>query len=470
MKATTFIFGCLCVAFFLLRTADLTTYPRLDVDEGLYTIQAKDAVLFGDARMNGSYPDTVVVDPGHFGMLWALFQVAPATIFTVRVLNGLLGCLTLLVVWKLCREQFGQEHAYWTVLILGLSFTMISLNRRAWLETAVALISVAAVWYSTRSGRWALAGLAASVAALLLYKMNAIYLVPSLLLPGRDEPFWRGVANRAAALVIGGLAAGAIFFLIYLRDPSLFNTTYQVQFNLTGGEVPIIGLGRFGLFPNMLKATARTLVFGQTDLVVLTALSLIGTALTWDRREPVTAKLLLWLLAGYTLLSIQFNHIPYYLPFIVPAAVLTVTALFRLQRESRLFQIYRGLVYVAVVFSVVRLAYSWNSARTNNPPLEALRWIEAHTPANETFTATSEVTAATEKQGYVLYFLRRSAAQPDAADFASSLRAKRVRSLVYDLWESEEFFKNDAGLQSHLHSLEAAVSNEDWTGFRIPER
>lgn len=470
MKATTFLFGCLCLAFLVLRTADLTTFPKLDVDEGLYTIQAKDAVLFGDARMNGSYPDTVVVDPGHFGMLWALFQVAPATIFSVRLLNGLLGCLTLVIVWKLCREQFGQEHAYWSLLILGLSFTMIGLNRRAWLETGVALFSTAAVWYSTRSGRWALAGLAASMAALLLYKMNAIYLVPSLLLPNRHEPFWRGVVTRAGALMVGGLAAGAVFFLIYLHDPDLFSTTYQVQFNLTTGELPIVGFGRFGLFPILLETTARTLVFGQTDLVALTGLAFVGTAMTWDRRELVTAKLLLWLLAGYTLLSIQFNHIPYYLPFVVPAAVLTVTTLLRLQRESRTFQIYRALVCVVVVFSVVRLGYSWNSARTSNPPLEALRWIEAQTPANGTFTATSEIAAATERQGYVLYFLRRSAAQPDAADFASSLRAKRVRSLVYDQWESEEFFKSDAGLQAHLHSLDAAVSNEDWMGFRIPER
>jgi hypothetical protein len=468
MKATTFAVGCLWVAFFLLRTADLATYPWLDVDEGLYTIQVKDAVLFNDARMNGSYPDTVVVDPAHFGMLWALFHFAPATIFSARAMNGLLGCLTLLVVWRLCKEQFGQEHAYWSVLILGLSFTMISLNRRAWLETGVTLISVVAIWCSTRSGRWAFSGLAASVAALLLYKMNAIYLVPSLLLPSRHEPFWRGVVSRAGAVVIGALAAAAVFFFIYKLDPDLFRTTYQFQFTSTDGEVALVGLGRFGLFPHMLTATARALVFGQTDLVALTALAFVGTALTWDRREPVTAKLLLWLLAGYTLLSIQFNHIPYYLPFIAPAAVLTVTALLRLQKESRSYQVYRGLVYLVVAFSVVRLAYSWHHAKTDNPPLEALRWIESHTPPDGTFTACAEVTAATERRGYILYYLRRSASQPDGADFASSLREKHVKSIVYDRWESQALLKSDAPLQAQLDSYATAVNSDDWTAYRVP--
>ena len=469
MKATTtFIFWCLCLVSLLLRSADLQTYPLLDVDEGLYTIQAKDAVLFHNARMNGSYPDTVVVDPGHFGMLWALFQFAPATIFSVRALNGVLGCLTLLVVWRLCSEQLSQEHAYWSLLILGVSFTMVSLNRRAWLESGVMLVSVVAVWCSTKVGRWALSGLAAAVAAMLLYKMNAIYLVPALLLPSRHEPFWPGVASRAGAVLLGALSAATIFFLIYTLDPALFNTTYQVQLTLNTGEVPIVGLGRFGLFPQMLEATARDLVFGQTDLVALTVLAIVGTALTWDRRELVTAKLLLWLLAGYTLLSIQFTHIPYYLPFIAPAAVLTVIALLRLPHASSSYRVYRGLVCLVVAFSVVRLAYSWRHAQTDNPPLEALRWVESHTQSDGTFTSCAEITAATERQGYVLYFLRHSASQPDGADFALALREKHVKTIVYDQWESPELFKDDAPLRAQLASYPTAVSSEEWTAFRVP--
>ena len=468
MKMKTLAFYGLCIVFVVLRLSDLFNYPRLEVDEGLFSIQAKDAVLFGDARMNAPRPDTVVVTPGHFSLTWTLFHVAPATIFSVRALNALLGCLTLWVVWTFCREHLGRPQAYWAVIVLGLSFSMITLNRRAWLETGVALISLLAVWFSAKTSRQSLIGLVVAVAALLLYKMNAIYIVPGLLLPSARESFWPGVTRRAAAIAVGAVVAVAVFYGVYRYNPGVFLAAYGAQLNLGGAtEQPLIHVGRFGIFPHKLMETARNLVTGSTDLLALTALALGGVIMARRWYDRITGKLLLWLIGGYTLSSLQVNHVQYYVPLIVPAVLLTVAGLYSLPAGSLSFRTYRGLLSLTIVFSLARLAYGWHHARVDNPPLEALRWIESQDPAAASFLACPEIAAATEKKGYILDFVMHPSGPP-AVDLVSVVQARQVKTIVYDEWESAPYFKGDQVFLDRLGQYRTVVSHDGWTGIRVP--
>ena len=208
-----------------LRLCDIRTYPVLGVDEGIWTSDARDSALFHDRTMSG-FPG-LFLSPLHYALLWLLFRVMPATCFSVRLMMGIVGMGSLALIWHLLARRHAIQTAAAAVLMVGLSFVMITINRRAYLESVVVLLSLVTVWAATCETRWRYLLMAVSVAALVLYKSNAIYVVPALLIPAAADHRRREIAHRLGAVTCGVLAGLLVLLAISRISPETVRARFD---------------------------------------------------------------------------------------------------------------------------------------------------------------------------------------------------------------------------------------------------
>jgi hypothetical protein len=451
-----------------VRFVDLRHFPILGVDEGLWNLQAKDAVLFGDVNMNGLMQ--VFLSPGHFALTWALFHVAPATGFSVRMLNGVLGLVTLVIVWRLLSNTTTSSRALLGVAVIGLSWTMIMINRFAYLESGVICLSVLAVYFSGLPSRRALVGLTLAVGLLLLYKSNAIYLFPCLLIPSAEEQLRRGLWRRLAAIVAGMGLAALGFYLVSFMDPEGFREAYAFELNKGNNEVALIRLGRFGIYPNLIAHTLYLIGRRSTDLVFLTVMGLAGLWFGREARKHRLAwKAALWLGAGYASLLCQgFQHLQYFTPLIVPAGLLAVLGLQLPSRSIRVRWMYgAGLVLAFVTICPGRLAYFWVKARSDNPPLAALTWLESQVPAGQASLTCPEIAVATTNKAYAFSRVFRPYPPRQPPRLQDFVRKAHIVAIVYDQWEIAPYFRDDAEFLDDLGKFEKQAEGHDWIGLIV---
>jgi 4-amino-4-deoxy-L-arabinose transferase-like glycosyltransferase len=459
----------LCGALATVRLVGLGIYPRLAIDEGLWTLQTKDAVLFGDASMNGLRQ--VFLSPLHFAVTWLLFHILPATLFSIRFWSGLVGLGSLAVIWGVVRKRHGGAAAWGSVVLIGLSFSLVTINRRAYLESGVILISMAAFYCSMRSGRLRSVGLATLVAALLLYKLNSIYFLPCLLWPNSPRQAWRETGGRLL-VVLGGVAAAIlVYFAIYETHQSAFAGAWLFELNKSATGSALVHIGRFGIYPSALLDSARSIVFSLQDLTVLSLIALVGLALVPAARDPYGWKLAVWLVSGYLFLSVQsFQHLQYFVPLIAPAGMLAFHVVRSMERDFARQAAVCALAILTVV-GLGRIGWGVIRAQVDNPQLSALRWIESSIPPGGACLATAELAAATEHRCYAynrVFHPYGSVGAPALADF---VREKHVASIVVDEWETTPAFAGDRRVLSALTAFRVVRVGDHWRGLAVaPEK
>jgi hypothetical protein len=452
----------------VVRFVDLRHFPILSVDEGLWNLQAKDAVLFGDVNMNGLRQ--VVLSPFHFALTWLLFHVAPATCFSVRMLNGMLGLLALAIVWRLLTSATTSSRALLGVAIIGLSFTMVTINRRAYLETGVICLSTLAVYFSGLSSRRALVGLALSVCMLLLYKSNSSYVLPCLLISPAEEGIGRGLRRRLGALAAGVGLAALGFYLVARVDPEAFHESYAFELSKGSNEYALVRIGRFGIYPSLVTSKLGEIALHMTDLLFLTVVGLAGLwfGKGW-RQNRLAWRAALWLGAGYVTLFCQgFQHLQYFAPLIVPAGLLAVVGIpwpSRFVGLRLLFSATLALAFAGI--TIGRVGFSWGGARRVNPPLAALKWLDSQPLAGRACLSCPEIAIATTARAYAfnrVFHPYPSQKPPRLREF---VRDARIVAIVYDQWEIAPFFRNDAEFLHDLENYEKQAEGKGWTGIVV---
>lgn len=481
----------LCAA--VLRLVDVRHYPLVTYDESIWSLQVKDFHQHGDLHWNNMI--SLWLSPGQFVLGLGVFQVLPATFFSLRLLNGLLGLFALLSAWRVLVKHTDRRTAWLALLMLAFSFTAVLLNRRALLETGIALMSLLAFALSSRSGKWAMAGLVVTVASLLLLKLNAIYVLPCLVVPATGEGLWRGARARLAAVFAGVCLAALSYFLVSQIDPAAFKQAFTwvaASEGVEGTSSAILKVGRFGLYPGVIAHSMSVLCSSLPDLVLYAVLGLAGA---WALRRSLgrlELKSVLWLGCGVAFLIVQsFQHSNYYAALIVPAVLLLALVWRQLrERRSAWGTALIGAVIAMSMVNVARLMLGWHRARADNPLVGALDWIESLQDENATVLGPPEVAAGTPLNAFVFSKMLhplppgtkadvaaharamnttlegRMASSPTLADFRQFLRDKRITIVIHDQWTpGGSFLQAHPDLLPALHDADKVEQVSAWQAY-----
>jgi Dolichyl-phosphate-mannose-protein mannosyltransferase len=337
------------------RFVDLTadTWPDLCwgsgiwTDEGFYTYNARNAVLFGRAELDQF--NNHILSPVLDWIQRLVFARFGAGLTPSRLISVASSFLALGFFWDALRRRFGRRVALYGLLLLGGEASFLFYNRLALMETPACAVLCAALWawsLATPRGLFAAGVLAASAIAWKTTFLIFLPLPPALAL-------WRGVRGERGALrEIGPYTLGAVVGIgLYLALWGVPHGTEILRMNNFYREkqsqprsftqllwmVRRAGIGyHFGLFQRL-----------ETRTPVLTTLALAGLALTpwpWRRREchprpRRAAEQLLgaWLAVGLLFLIVsRYAPSRYYLVFYPPLAGLAAIVLERLPALLRL--------------------------------------------------------------------------------------------------------------------------------------
>ncbi|WP_309707166.1 glycosyltransferase family 39 protein, partial [Armatimonas sp.] len=327
---------------------DADPWPLLDwssgiwTDEGFYTYNARNAILFGQARLDGF----------NNANLMPLLDLAQRLVFgkfgvgliVARSLSVLASLLALFFFWDGLRRGFGKKTALTGLALLGTDVFFWGYSRLALMELPATLIHCATFWCLSlgTSGGLLVAGLLA--ASTLAFKATyAIFLPVPLLAFG-----W---ARRKQALpyVAGALVGLAIYGALW-GIPHRAEIAHMTNFYRTRQSQPrsVAEAGRcvsYALFGSQRTTKRYMLHCLETQAPVVTTLGLVGLfGIGWRRRKRdfLWRVLVSWVALGMGSLALS-RYIPtryflLFLPALIGLAVITLQrlpALWRLWRTRR---------------------------------------------------------------------------------------------------------------------------------------
>jgi 4-amino-4-deoxy-L-arabinose transferase-like glycosyltransferase len=343
-----FWLGILLLAFLLgsrLLWLDADPWPLLDwssgiwTDEGFYTYNARNATLFGQARLDGF----------NNANLMPLLDLAQRLVFgkfgvhlvAARSLSVLASLLALFFFWDGLRRGFGKRIAVTGLALLGTDVFFWGYSRLALMELPATLIHCATLWCLSlgTSGGLVIAGLLA--ASTLAFKATYVIFLPVPLLA-------LGWARRKQALpyVVGAIAGLAIYGALW-GIPHRAEIAHMTNFYRTRQSQPrsVAEAGRcvsYALFGSQ-RTTKRYMMYClETQAPVVTTLGLIGLlGVGWRRRKRdlLWRALVSWAALGMGSLMLT-RYIPtrYFLLFLPALAGLAAITLNRLPALWRLWR------------------------------------------------------------------------------------------------------------------------------------
>ena len=468
-KAGAFWFAVAGAIIIVVRLAGLRFYPELAIDEGLWTLQAKDYVLFGEPHMNGLRH--LYLSPLSFALYTLWFKCLPATCFSVRLLSAILGILTWLLAFKLADRVFGRRAAMISTLLLGFCFTDVVIHRRAYLENGVLFFSTMLILLSLSKHRVSLFGMFAGVAALMLYKANAIYVLPALLVPcALTTREWQASQRRTMVVMLGLLVSLAVFFLLYRLDPGRFRAAYEFELTKTARARAFFRVGRFGLYPDVLVSTVSGLSRRCSELVAMIGLAV--PAVLWRplRRFQGFWSIWLWLAVGCVFLMAQgFQHDQYFAPLAVPA-VLIIGGLYQAaaDRSLKCRWAILALCVALMSFSLCRMGIgAYRTVRDNhNRGLAMLEWAETHSREGEAILVNADTAAATTRRAYAFHRIFRPYPPERAPSLTEFVEKQRIRAVIDDQWEVRSIGLGEAFFEP-LEKIAEVERFSTWTGYLI---
>jgi hypothetical protein len=308
-------------------------------DEGWWSANAREAVLFG--RMRGTGFDLFWVSPVFTLLMTATFSVLGVGLASARLLSLTMGAASVVLLWSARRDD--PRCATRAALLWSSAFAVAQLGRLAVPETsgiALGLGGAVALLSGRAAGSFA-AGLLAALA--MLVKPHFGFLLPTFLASSlvlslrRARPVVPGLAWVAAGMALPVLAWGAYLALHAAEAGDLMG--FYLTDRWFAGVPPSLGGGLARI-----KPAAQVLIAGVVyrdhffaylpGIFVLAAIAAPRVALAIARPRsgggvPDAAIVFgLWGLIGAGLLStLPFQPLRYYLPLVPALAYLAAWSL-----------------------------------------------------------------------------------------------------------------------------------------------
>ena len=340
--------GIFLVAFLLvsrLLWLDADPWPRLDwstgiwTDEGFYTYNARNATLFGRARL----------DEFNNANLMPLLDLAQRQVFhtfgvglvSARSLSVVASLLALFFFADSLRRGFGKKTALTGLALLGTDAFYWGYSRLALMELPATLIHCAAFWCLSLGSSAGLVAAGVLAASTLAFKATyALFLPAPLLALG-----WAGrkKALPYAAGALAGLAIyGALWGIPHRAEIAHMTNFYRVRQSQPRSLLEVkrcLDYATLGYRRTTKKYLLHCL---ETQAPVPTTVGLVGLlGIGWRRRKRdfLWRTLVCWAALGMGSLAIS-RYVPtrYFLLFLPALIALTVLTLPRLPGLWRLWR------------------------------------------------------------------------------------------------------------------------------------
>ncbi len=376
----------LLAALFLLRAA----HPRADppyfldwsgglyFDEGAYTHNARNKLLFGEWRLDQW--NNMYYSPVHNLLVYGSFSLFGIGLWQERLVAITLSGLALLLFYLALRRAFGEPTALLGSLLLGTNYLFVMFGRLGLFEVPVTFAGILTLFcfgQAVAGGAPAWFFLAGAAAFLVyVFKNLAVYVVAAAVLAAGYETLGtrrEGGAVRLAAFLAGLAAAVAVWL---------------VTFYLPNRE-PIGAIGQLWLAQSLPASAAQLatnlatqpffVAFARIPVVALLGmlgLGLVAYLLLRARAALHPLELLAgaWLGGGAVFLALlSYRPVRYYIPLIPPACLLAVRLLARAwpapavrerARRDPVLYLGLGLGALAVAFSGLLPYLGWGASLT----------------------------------------------------------------------------------------------------------
>ncbi len=302
----------------------------------------------------------------------------------VRVLDALLGSLTVLLVFEFGRRAYGWLAGFLGAAALAVAFLHVRDSHFGTLDIPLTLACVGTLYIAyrtihTRGMRTLLInGIALGVAASLKYNGALVFaaIAAAQTLRARAELIrWPRLLARLALIGVVGVVTLALTSPFLVLDPG--KTAHGIGY----------------IFSHLGRATAPAIGWVQLSLAlwygidpVLVLLAVIGVAYAAWRRQPADVIILTFLLVYFLLIGAGRSvFLRYADPMIPPLLLLGGRALAALvdltaQGRARRLALAAALVLVAVAPLVHDVRYDLLIQQTDTRTL-AFDWLAQHVPA-----------------------------------------------------------------------------------------
>ena len=465
-------------------------YPSLSwssallTDEGFYIHNARNAVLFGNARQDGF--NNMLIMPVLHGIQVAVFRVIGVGTVQARLIPVCLSLMGLLFFYCAANMLYGWRTAFIATLFLGLDHARFLYDRLALMDSPAASMLCLALWLLVKgclkrnnSRFWflAMAG-AVTVASYGIRGLTApLMLLPLFLItPGALRQGFKELWP-AIACALGSILAASIYLVTWYlpnRVEMKHSNAYYAQQLLPAGKaeltrnlfVALLGEGR-GLVPFMLHHSpvvfllARAwFALGRGELKSRRSTGAISTQLNHEsmHRAADTAVTVFnaWWLGSVALILIIANYSPsrYYVLMSPPLA------LFAARMAAHIPQLPRALLQRPLVTAIISGLVCYHLA------VALLDRTQPTLPEHFALAYPPAVGAALISAACALYFRRDSALPAHIARRFGLLHPRRIQAVTVIVWAAI----NLAWCADWLTHITYRQASADATIGRITER
>lgn len=408
-------------AILAVRLVALNIYPAAAADEGNWPI----AVRHWLTAPNPPYE--YFTAPLYHWLLGIPFALFGPSLLVGRVTSALFGLGALALLYGVARRLFNdREIAIWSVLLAGTSYAIVLIDRRSLVEPMQMFMLLALVFFALGRSTVDRVGVVLSLAAVLLTKANAIFIIPALVLTtfldGRNGRV-REAGKTALLLTVGTLLAAGVFLIFYLMDPALFLRGWApgMVADVYDASSPT---GRLALAPVQFFERLHAIGGEEPFLLAFGFAAAIRQVLV--RKYWVLSA---WLLFGLAFFAVQEywleNHLAVIYPPLVLGTAWVLVELGRAAAAARGIAWSRAVLGLIIAYSFIRLLGAM--ATTRDPVAPAVAWLHENAAPTDTVLAAPHILM--QWPGPVVnMFELRPTMLPDPA----RLRARGVQWVVMD--------------------------------------
>ena len=302
----------------------------------------------------------------------------------VRVLDALLGSLTVLLVFEFGRRAYGWLAGFFGAAALAVAFLHVRDSHFGTLDIPLSLVSVAAMYvaYRTLQARGLrpllINGITLGVAASLKYNGALVFagIAAAQTLRARVERLrWQRLLVRLALIGVLGIITLALTSPFLVLDPGMTQHGIGYIFQHLGrATAPAIGWVRLSV----------ALWFGIDPVLVL--LGVIGVAYAAWRRQPADWIILTFLLVYFLLIgagrSVFLRYADPMIPLLLLLAGRALAAFVQLTARGRTRRLALGVAFVLIAVAplVHDVRYDLLIQQTDTRSL-AFEWLAQHVPS-----------------------------------------------------------------------------------------
>jgi Dolichyl-phosphate-mannose-protein mannosyltransferase len=446
----------------------LGRFPQIGTDEGGWPMAVRIWLTTGHATFD--YYQT----PAYHWALGLPFWLWGTTVAVGRLTSGVVSLISLAFFAGLAWRLFGDRRAVlWAVLLLGVDYGALTIDRRALVEPFELCWMNALAFFYLGRGRRNLVGVAIATAGLLLTKASGAFILVALVLGDLLDVDRRPAGDRDRrpdswmALGSGVVVALAVFAAMYATHPSEFARGWwaslqggSVQLGETVHDSTVLRLGFIVIDLQLVLTILRAVAASTPFAFALGAAGGLETLV--DRRWSMIGW---WSLGGLACNLIQAVWLDNHIAVVYPALALgTVVVLLALDAGARVYRVagvrftWASVLLAAIVLYNLGI-FLGGVFTTVEPSQAAVGWLRTHERSDDVVLTAPYIAMQRTAPMHTFWELaRQGVAIPPVSDapFVPSLETLdewHVRYLVVDRREwgpAIEFAHADSTMRSVL--------------------